>query len=104
VRHSPQLDSVAAASGFEDRAAKRSFGFEWLIVRCNDLEDLVTAANHIVSELRNAGFGPQLLTAPFRFDGAKGVAPGYFEGPRAPSNIRTFDGTWREILAGTATL
>ena len=42
----------------------------------DDLEDLITAANLVASELSDAGFGPQLLAAPFRFDGGKN--PVYF--------------------------
>jgi hypothetical protein len=45
-------------------------------VRDNDLEDLVNAANLVASELANAGFGQQLLAAPFRFSGGKN--PVYF--------------------------
>src|SRR6266567_8155305 len=45
------LDSVAADSGTKIERKTDSFGFEWLIVRDNDLEDLVTSANLIASEL-----------------------------------------------------
>jgi hypothetical protein len=70
------LDSVAGEAGSKIERNTDSFGFEWLIVRDNDLEDLVNAANLIASELSNAGFGPQLLASPFRFDGGKN--PVYF--------------------------
>jgi hypothetical protein len=70
------LDTVAAEAGSRIERKSDSFGFEWLIVRDNDLEDLVAAANLIASELGNAGFGPQLLAAPFRFEGGK--HPVYF--------------------------
>jgi PspA associated protein B len=70
------LDSVAAESGSKIDRKTDAFNFEWLIVRDEDLEDLVTAANLIASELSNAGFGPQLLAAPFRFAGGKN--PVYF--------------------------
>ncbi len=70
------LDAVAVESGSKIERKSDSFGFEWLIIRDNDLEDLVTAANLIASELSNAGFGPQLLAAPFRFSGGKN--PVYF--------------------------
>jgi hypothetical protein len=70
------LDSVTAESGSKIERKTDSFGFEWLIVRDNDLEDLVNAVNLIASELSDAGFGPQLLAAPFRFDGGKN--PVYF--------------------------
>ena len=70
------LDSVAAESGSKIERKTDSFGFDWLIVRDEDLEDLVTTANLVASELTNAGFGPQLLAAPFRFSGGKN--PVYF--------------------------
>ena len=70
------LDSVAAESGSKIERKTDSFGYEWLIVRDNDLEDLVTSANLIASELSDAGFGQQLLAAPFRFSGGKN--PVYF--------------------------
>jgi hypothetical protein len=70
------LDSVAVDTGSKIERRTDSFGFEWLIVRDNDLEDLITSANLIASELSDAGFGPQLLAAPFRFSGGK--HPVYF--------------------------
>ena len=65
------LDSVAADAGSKIERKNDSFGFEWLIVRDPDLEDLVTAANLVASELSDAGFGPQLLAAVFRFEGGE---------------------------------
>ena len=65
------LDSVAAESGSKIERKSDKLGFEWLIVRDPDLEDQVTAANLIASELSDAGFGPQLLAAAFRFSGTK---------------------------------
>jgi hypothetical protein len=70
------LDSVAADAGSRIERRNDSFGFEWLIVRDDDLEDLVTSANLIASELGDAGFGQQLLAAAFRFAG--GEHPVYF--------------------------
>jgi hypothetical protein len=70
------LESVAAESGTKIERRNDSFGFEWLILRDNDLEDLVTGANLVASELSDAGFGPQLLAAVFRFSG--GEHPVYF--------------------------
>jgi hypothetical protein len=70
------LDSVAAEAGSKIERRTDSFNFDWLIVRDDDLEDLVTTANLVASELSNAGFGPQLLAAPFRFSGGK--SPVYF--------------------------
>jgi hypothetical protein len=70
------LSSVAAEAGSKIERQKDSFGFQWLVVRDNDLEDLVTTANLVASELSDAGFAPQLLAAAFRFSG--GEHPVYF--------------------------
>jgi hypothetical protein len=72
------LDSVAAETGSKIERTNDSFGYEWLIIRDKDLEDLVTAANVVASELSDAGFGPQLLAAAFRFEGGKGPGPVYW--------------------------
>jgi hypothetical protein len=63
------LDSAAAESGTRVERKTDSFGYEWLIVRDPDLEDLVTTTHLVASELEDAGFGPQLLCAVFRFEG-----------------------------------
>ena len=70
------LDAVAVESESKIERKSDSFGFEWLIIRDTELEDLVTSVNLIASELSNAGFGQQLLAAPFRFSGGKN--PVYF--------------------------
>jgi hypothetical protein len=63
------LESVAQESS--SRVTRRSdeFGYEWLIVEDDDLEDLVAAVHLVGSELQARGFGGQLLAAVFRFDG-----------------------------------
>ncbi len=65
------LDVAAreAASQLERRSD--DYGFEWIVVRDPDFEDLVTTVHLISSELIARGFGPQLLAAVFRFEGAK---------------------------------
>jgi hypothetical protein len=65
------LESVAQASGSKVERQTDDMGFEWLIVRDPDLEDLVTTAHLIGSELKARGFGPQLLAAVFPFSGGK---------------------------------
>lgn len=68
------LDAAAAESGTKVERKSDSFGYEWLIVRDPDVEDLVTTTHLVASELEDAGFGPQLLCAVFRFEGnGKGV-------------------------------
>jgi hypothetical protein len=70
------LDSVAQESASKVERRGDEFGFEWLIVRDNDFEELVPAVHLIASELVAHGFGEQLLAAAFKFVGGK--HPVYF--------------------------
>ncbi len=65
------LDAVAADSGTRLERKEDTFGFEWIVVRDNELADQVTAVHAVASELVARGFGEQLLAAVFRFDGGK---------------------------------
>ena len=68
----------AVGSDFGSRLRRRSdeYGFEWIVVEDPDLEDLVVTVHRIAQELKERGFGPQLLAAIFRFEGAS--HPVYF--------------------------
>ena len=63
------LDSVATESGSRVERRSDDFGFEWLVVRDADFEDLVASVHLVASELEARGFGPQLLAAVFPFEG-----------------------------------
>ena len=63
------LDAVASESGSKGERHTDEMGFEWLVVRDGDFEDLVTTVHLIASELQDRGFGPQLLAALFPFEG-----------------------------------
>ena len=63
------LGVAAQSSGSEVRRRSDSFGFQWLVVRDRDFEDLVTAVHLVSSELEARGFGAQLLASVFRFEG-----------------------------------
>ena len=65
------LEKVTQDSGSKLERESDHFGYEWLVVRDRDFEDVVTTAHLIGDELATRGFGPQLLAAIFRFDGAK---------------------------------
>jgi hypothetical protein len=65
------LRASSAQSGSTIERKTDSFGFEWLVIRDPDLEDLVTSAHAVASELQAQGFGPQLLAAVFRFEGGE---------------------------------
>jgi hypothetical protein len=62
------LDSVATESGSRVERRSDEFGFEWLVVRDADFEDLVASVHLVASELEARGFGPQLLAAVFPFE------------------------------------
>ena len=62
------LGVAAQSAGSEVRRRSDSFGYEWLVVRDRDFEDLVTTTHLVSSELEARGFGAQLLAAVFAFD------------------------------------
>jgi hypothetical protein len=66
------LDFAAQKSQSKIERKSDDFGFEWLVIRDPDFEDLVTTVHLIDSELVTRGFGTQLLAAVFRFEGDKG--------------------------------
>jgi hypothetical protein len=68
------LSVTAQSSGSQVRRRSDTYGFQWLVVRDRDFEDLVTSVHLVSSELDARGFGGQLLAALFAFEGdAKSV-------------------------------
>ena len=65
------LGVAAQSSGSQVRRREDSFGFQWLVVRDRDFEDLVTSIHLVSSELQARGFGAQLLAALFAFEGGE---------------------------------
>lgn len=65
------LGVAARDSGSQVRRRSDSFGFEWLVIRDSDFEDLVTTTHLVSSELDARGFGGQLLAALFAFGGGE---------------------------------
>ncbi len=65
------LDGVAAECGAKLERSEDSFGYQWIVVRDQELEDQVAAVHTVATGLEEQGFGPQLLAAVFRFDGGK---------------------------------
>jgi hypothetical protein len=63
------VDAVAEQCGSQVERKSDEFGFDWIVVRDPDLEDLVTTAHTLAAELTAQGFGEQLLAAVFKFDG-----------------------------------
>jgi len=44
-------------------------GFEWIVLRDGDFEDLVATVHTVAQEFQDRGFGSQLLAAIFPFNG-----------------------------------
>ena len=65
------IDAVAEQCGSQVERKSDEFGFDWIIVRDPDLEDLVATAHTLASELTAQGFGSQLLAATFPFKGGE---------------------------------
>lgn len=63
------VEAVARDAGTKVERTTDDYGFEWLIARDPDFEDLVAAVHLVGAELEARGFGPQLLAAVFRFAG-----------------------------------
>ncbi len=61
------LGVAAQESGSEVRRRSDTYGFQWLVVRDRDFDDLVTSVHLVSSELEARGFGSQLLAALFAF-------------------------------------
>ena len=65
------LKAAARSAGSEVERKTDSLGYEWVIILDKDIEDQVTAAHMVASELTAQGFGAQLLAAPFLFEGGQ---------------------------------
>jgi hypothetical protein len=65
------VDAVAEQSGSQVERKSDEFGFDWIIVRDPDLEDLVATAHTLAAEFTAQGFGAQLLAAAFPFKGGE---------------------------------
>jgi hypothetical protein len=63
------VEAVAQQSGSELERKSDEYGYDWIIAKDPDLEDLVASVHTVASELTAKGFGSQLLAATFRFDG-----------------------------------
>jgi len=70
------LDIAARDTGSRVTRTEDEFGYDWIVVEDNDFEDLIATVHLMGSELKERGFGPQLLAAVFRFEGGK--HPVYF--------------------------
>jgi PspAB-like protein len=62
------LGVVKQTSGSDVRRRQDSLGYQWIVVRDKDFEDVVTGVHMVASELQSRGFGEQLLAADFQFE------------------------------------
>jgi hypothetical protein len=65
------LDLAARESSSRIDRRSDDYDYEWLVVRDDQFEDLVTTVHLVGSELAERGFGEQLLAAVFRFEGGR---------------------------------
>jgi hypothetical protein len=80
------------------RRRQDPYGFQWIVVRDRDFEDLVTSVHLVSSELEARGFGGQLLAALFAFEGGErtvNLIYGYKRGAFWPF-VPTGDGQERD--------
>lgn len=74
-----EINSLLAASSKDSpltwRVEKDSYGYQWVILRAQEFENLVATIHMISRELEDAGFGEQLLASAFQFrdDNGKNV-------------------------------
>ena len=63
------VEAVAQQCGSEVERKSDEYGYDWIIVKDPEIEDLIATEHTLASELTAKGFGSQLLAAIFRFDG-----------------------------------
>ena len=68
---------VKQTSGSDVRRRQDSLGYQWIVVRDRDFEDVVTGVHVVASELAARGFGEQLLAADFAFEARDREQPVY---------------------------
>jgi hypothetical protein len=71
------LGVVKQTSGSDVRRRQDSLGYQWIVVRDKDFEDVVTGVHVVASELAARGFGEQLLAAIFAFERRGAERPAY---------------------------
>jgi hypothetical protein len=65
------IKQAGRSAGSEVERKTDSFGFEWLLIYDDNLEDQITSVHAVAQELTDQGFGAQLLAAPFLFKGGE---------------------------------
>jgi PspAB-like protein len=71
-----EVDQLLALSGEQSGSEvsqhQDTYGYQWIVVRDPDLDDLVTTVHLVNSTLKDHGFGPQLLASVFSFRAGDG--------------------------------
>jgi PspAB-like protein len=71
------LEGTGSETGSKIETSDDSFGYRWMVVRDDDLDDLAVGINAVSDELATGGYADRVLCAVFAFQDAKGV-PLYF--------------------------
>ena len=66
------LELAGRETGAEIVQERDSYGYHWVVVTDDAIADLVSTVYSVTLELRDAGFGDQVLAAAFGFRGADG--------------------------------
>ncbi|HEU4979293.1 MAG TPA: hypothetical protein VFT42_10390 [Solirubrobacteraceae bacterium] len=71
------LEGTGGETGSKIATSDDQYGYRWMIVRDEDLDDLAVGINAVSDELATGGYADRVLCAVFAFQDAKG-APIYF--------------------------
>jgi hypothetical protein len=66
------LKGTGQETGSTIEVSDDAFGYKWVIVRDDDLEDLVVSVNAVADNLSVGGYGDRILAAVFSFADAQG--------------------------------
>jgi len=67
------LTSTGEETGTASEIHDDDFGYRWIVVRDNDIEDLVVAVNTVSDGIQVGGYADRLLAAVFGFKDARGA-------------------------------
>jgi hypothetical protein len=70
------IEAAGRSAGTQIERKTDEYGYDWVIVRDWDFEDVVTTVHTVASELTAQGFGDRLLAAAFRFEGGQNAEQG----------------------------
>jgi PspA associated protein B len=65
------VDAIAHQSGSTIERKSDEYGYDWIVIHDDQLEDIVGAMHSLAAELTAQGFGSQLLAAIFSFKGGQ---------------------------------